>query len=169
MARLDPHSYNDDTQVATESLALSARVDFATRTLHAEATLRFKRPGEGQLVSRFVDFGGLATTDAVPLFILAPEMTVISLKQGQSVQIKVKVTRKPGDNNANPAIALTLPGLSGNINADLPGIPEKGVEVTIKILVAADTPVGKYSAVLTGKLGNDIQVAPAFAINVSPK
>jgi leukotriene-A4 hydrolase len=49
MARLDPHSYNDDTQVATESLALTARVDFTTRTLHAEATLVFASPGEGAL------------------------------------------------------------------------------------------------------------------------
>ncbi|HSK02237.1 MAG TPA: hypothetical protein VK932_13385, partial [Kofleriaceae bacterium] len=49
MARRDPHSYNDDTQVETESLALVARVDFATRTLHAEAELSFRAPGGGAL------------------------------------------------------------------------------------------------------------------------
>ncbi len=49
MARRDPHSYNDDTQVETEELALTARVDFATRTLVAEATLTFRRPGAGAL------------------------------------------------------------------------------------------------------------------------
>ncbi len=49
MPRLDPHSYNDDTQVETASLVLSARVDFATKTLHAEATLVFKHPGKGTL------------------------------------------------------------------------------------------------------------------------
>ena len=42
MARLDPHSYNDDTQAETESLAWTARVDFATRTLVAEAVLTFR-------------------------------------------------------------------------------------------------------------------------------
>lgn len=49
MARRDPHSYTDDTQVETESLALVARIDFTTRVLHAEATLAFKRPGSGAL------------------------------------------------------------------------------------------------------------------------
>jgi aminopeptidase N len=49
MARLDPHSYHDDTQVETEALALAARVDFATRTLHAEAELVFRAPGGGTL------------------------------------------------------------------------------------------------------------------------
>ncbi|MGH9884027.1 MAG: M1 family metallopeptidase [bacterium] len=49
MARRDPHSYADDTQVATESLALVARVDFAAHVLHAEATLAFAAPGGGAL------------------------------------------------------------------------------------------------------------------------
>ncbi|MDX2092478.1 MAG: M1 family metallopeptidase [Kofleriaceae bacterium] len=49
MARLDPHSYNDDSHAATESLAWTARVDFATRTLHAKAVLTFRAPGEGPL------------------------------------------------------------------------------------------------------------------------
>ncbi|HSS00556.1 MAG TPA: M1 family aminopeptidase, partial [Kofleriaceae bacterium] len=49
MARRDPHSYADDTQVATGSVALVARVDFAERVLHAEATLAFAAPGGGAL------------------------------------------------------------------------------------------------------------------------
>jgi leukotriene-A4 hydrolase len=49
MARLDPHSYSDDAQPATTSLALVARVDFAQQVLHAEATLSFARPGGGPL------------------------------------------------------------------------------------------------------------------------
>lgn len=47
--RRDPHSYNDDTQVETDSIALTARVDFAARVLHAEAELTFKQPGGGTL------------------------------------------------------------------------------------------------------------------------
>ena len=47
MARRDPHSFTDDTQAETEALELTARVDFASRTLHAEATLRLKQPGRG--------------------------------------------------------------------------------------------------------------------------
>ena len=49
MARLDPHSYNDDTQAETESLAWTARIDFTTRTLEAEATLAFRAASEGPL------------------------------------------------------------------------------------------------------------------------
>jgi leukotriene-A4 hydrolase len=49
MARRDPHSYADDTQVATATLALVARVDFAHEVLHGDATLTFERPGAGRL------------------------------------------------------------------------------------------------------------------------
>ena len=49
MARRDPHSYNDDTQVETESLHLAARVDFAAKTISAEVTLAFRAPGGGPL------------------------------------------------------------------------------------------------------------------------
>jgi len=49
MARRDPHSYNDDTQVETESLALVASIDFATKTITAEASLVFRAPGTGAL------------------------------------------------------------------------------------------------------------------------
>ena len=49
MARLDPHSYNDDTQPRARHLDWRARVDFSTRTLEAEATLELEAPGEGPL------------------------------------------------------------------------------------------------------------------------
>jgi len=49
MARLDPHSYCDDTQAQTESFSLAARVDFATRTIHADVTLTFRAPASGSL------------------------------------------------------------------------------------------------------------------------
>src|SRR5262245_465998 len=49
MARRDPHSYADDNQVATASLALAARVDFASEVLHGHATLEFASPVGGRL------------------------------------------------------------------------------------------------------------------------
>lgn len=49
MARRDPHSYTDDTQVETASVSLVARVDFAHEVLHAEVTLAFALPGGGAL------------------------------------------------------------------------------------------------------------------------
>lgn len=44
MARLDPHSYADDSQPRTAHFDWKARVDFATKTLVAEVTLRFDKP-----------------------------------------------------------------------------------------------------------------------------
>jgi leukotriene-A4 hydrolase len=66
MARLDPHSYCDDTQAQTESFALSARVDFATRVISGDVTLTFHAPASGRLdldsrdleIERIVDAGG---------------------------------------------------------------------------------------------------------------
>ena len=49
MARRDPHSYADDSQLQTASFALTARVDFATQTLAAEVVLTFREPGRGAL------------------------------------------------------------------------------------------------------------------------
>src|ERR1700704_1962493 len=49
MTRLDPHSYADDRQPQTESFALTARVDFATKTITAEVVLTFREPGRGSL------------------------------------------------------------------------------------------------------------------------
>lgn len=49
MARLDPHSYADDTQAETESFTLVARVDFTARTLDATVELRFRAPAQGTL------------------------------------------------------------------------------------------------------------------------
>ncbi len=47
--RRDPHSYNDDTQPATESIDIKLRVDFRARTLHGTAALTFATPGAGIL------------------------------------------------------------------------------------------------------------------------
>lgn len=47
MARTDPHSYADAAQGRTRSFAWKARVDFATRLLHAEVTLELAPPARG--------------------------------------------------------------------------------------------------------------------------
>jgi len=47
--RIDPHSYTDDRHAHVRSLAWEARMDFATRTLHASATLHFDEPSSGAL------------------------------------------------------------------------------------------------------------------------
>jgi aminopeptidase N len=69
MARRDPHSYNDDTQVETELLALTARVDFASKTFTAEAALTFRKPGGGtlDLDTRDLAIDAVVDQDAQPL------------------------------------------------------------------------------------------------------
>jgi len=49
MARLDPHSYCDDTQARTVSFDWAARVDFETRRLECVVTLTFGEPYAGTL------------------------------------------------------------------------------------------------------------------------
>ena len=103
MARLDPHSYADDTQVETASLALVARVDFASRTLHADATLTFRAPGGGRLdldtrdlaIVRVVDPGGRE----LPFVVHAPEpflgaRLAIELPDG-TASVRITYTTSP--------------------------------------------------------------------------
>ena len=83
MARLDPHSYNDDAQVETESLALSARVDFPTRTLHAEVELSFRAPGGGalDLDTRDLAIDGVTDQDGRALgFVLHPAEPILGAR-----------------------------------------------------------------------------------------
>lgn len=47
MARVDPHSYADDTQPRTKAFDWKATVDFQERILRAEVTLRFAAPAAG--------------------------------------------------------------------------------------------------------------------------
>ncbi len=68
MARLDPHSVADDTQVETAAFALVATVDFTSRTIHGDVTLTFRAPGSGTLdldtrdlaIESVVDAAGIA-------------------------------------------------------------------------------------------------------------
>jgi aminopeptidase N len=80
MARLDPHSYNDDTQPETESLTWKARVDFHTRRLHAEATLTLKEASAGplDLDTRDLDIRAVVDDQGKPLpFLLSPPEPIL--------------------------------------------------------------------------------------------
>ncbi len=81
MARLDPHSYADDAQPKVVSVRWKARVDFATRTLDASATLELDAPSpetpldldtRGLTVSAVTDDAGRSIA-----FALAPEEPVL--------------------------------------------------------------------------------------------
>jgi uncharacterized membrane protein len=108
--------------------------------------------------------------EVVPLFILTPEKTLVELAPGESASVKVSVTRKAGDNNANPAVGLEIRDLPPGVTAQTPPIPEKQGEVTIRISANGDAPPGQRSALLQGKIGEQpVQFAPAIKVVVKPK
>jgi hypothetical protein len=110
-----------------------------------------------------------SATDSVPLFTLSPEATRVEIQPGQRIELKVKAARKAGDNNANPAIALTLANLPAGVKAETPNIAEKQAEGTIKLFAPEDTKPGQSYALLTGKIGEASQPAPIILIVVKPK
>lgn len=64
MARLDPHSFTDDTHPATASFALAATIDFASHVIHGDVTLVFQAPGGGTLDLDTRDLAIEAVVDA---------------------------------------------------------------------------------------------------------
>ncbi len=103
MARLDPHSFNDDCQPQTGLLDWRARVDFATKQLDAEATLHFKEPaveGALDLDTRDLLIESVADlTGAVLQFVLhAPEqflgarLSICVPKGSQGVRIRYRTS-----------------------------------------------------------------------------
>jgi aminopeptidase N len=80
MARLDPHSYNDDTQPETETLIWKARVDFRTRRLHAEATLVLQEASAGplDLDTRELEIRSVVDAEGKPLpFLVSPPEPIL--------------------------------------------------------------------------------------------
>lgn len=70
MARPDPHSYADDAQPRTAGFDWKARVDFETRTIHANVTLRFAEPARGgplDLDTRALEIDEVAAEDGAAL------------------------------------------------------------------------------------------------------
>ncbi len=83
MARVDPHSYTDDQHPQVTSLSWEARVDFASRTLHATVTLHLATAGSGplDLDTRDLDVSSVVDAEgrAVP-FVLHPEEPVLGAR-----------------------------------------------------------------------------------------
>jgi len=94
MARLDPHSYADDTQPKVVSLDWEARVDFPSRTLEAAATLTLAaaaKVGPLDLDSRGLEITSISDDrgDAVPFTLAASEPILgarLSLSLGEGVR-----------------------------------------------------------------------------------
>jgi leukotriene-A4 hydrolase len=104
MTRLDPHSYSDDVQPETSSLALVARVDFAAQVLHAEATLAFARPGGGalDLDTRELAIDAVEALDGSALpFVLHPSEPVLGARLAielppDSAGVRIRYRTSPG-------------------------------------------------------------------------
>jgi len=84
MARPDPHSYADDAQPRTAHFDWKARVDFETRTLDAEVTLRFAAPARGgrlDLDTRALEIRTVVAIDGTPLpHVLEPADPVLGAR-----------------------------------------------------------------------------------------
>ena len=90
MARPDPHSHTDLTQPRQKHLVWKAEVDFAARTIHATATLRFDRGGAPvDLDSRGLAVESVTSVDGRPLaFELGPSEPILGER--------LRVTLAPG-------------------------------------------------------------------------
>lgn len=103
MARLDPHSFADDTQPETEELWLHARVDFETKVITGEVTLRFRSPGGGAIdldtrdltIDRVMNTNG----DDLPFVLHPPEPHLgarLSIQIGPpTAQIRIQYRTSP--------------------------------------------------------------------------
>ena len=103
MARRDPHSYNDDTQPETDSIALAARVDFAARVLHGDVTLALRTAGAGTLDLDTRDLAIDAVHDqagqALP-FVLHPPEPILGARlaielPGGSTAVRIRYRTSP--------------------------------------------------------------------------
>jgi len=95
MARRDPHSWCDDQQPKTRELRWRAKVDFATRTLDAEATLLFEAPASGTVD---LDSRELSIREAVD-------------ERGKAIPFQVE----PPDPILGSRIRLQLPERTGGV------------------------------------------------------
>lgn len=95
---------------------------------------------------------------------LAPDQRAISVKRGTSVMIKVTAVRQMGQ---NAPINLTVAGQPANVTPALQNIADKATEATITLNVAANAPLVKQNVIITGTMGNNVQVAPAITLTIT--
>lgn len=93
------------------------------------------------------------------------EQRAISVKKGTNVQVKVKVTRQMG---VNGQIALTAAGMPPNVAVPNVNVAQDATEAVLAINVAANAPEVTHNIIITGNLNNNLQVAPALTLTVTP-
>jgi aminopeptidase N len=96
MARLDPHSYHDSDQPPVEHLDWQARIDFATHTIHATATLRLHKPWEGflDLDTRDLHIESVTDDKALPIeFTLDPSEPILGSRLRLTLPAPTRVVK----------------------------------------------------------------------------
>ncbi|MFN3650332.1 MAG: PPC domain-containing protein [Armatimonadota bacterium] len=96
-------------------------------------------------------------------YALALENAAVTLKRGQSVEVKIRSTRQMGQ---NAQIAVTVAGQPGKVTPEAQPIPQDQNEAVLKITAAGDAPLGTVNLIISGNLSNNVQVAPALTLTV---
>lgn len=92
------------------------------------------------------------------------ESRTVTVKKGQSVEIKIKAIRQAG---ATQQIAITVAGQPANVNPAAQPIKANENEVILKITVANNAPAVTQNIIITGTLNNNVQVAPALTLTIT--
>jgi hypothetical protein len=105
----------------------------------------------------------LATVAPAAAYALSVEPREVTVKRGESVEIKITALRQM-DQNAQIVIAVA--GQPQNVNPEAAPIPEGQNEVVLKVNVAANAPLTRQSLIITGNLSNNVQTAPAVMLTI---
>ncbi|HEY4001806.1 MAG TPA: M1 family metallopeptidase [Candidatus Xenobia bacterium] len=89
MAKLDPHSYNDETQPVVQDFHWQANLDFKARRIEAEVTLNLARPGQGplDLDTRDLEILHVADGSGMLPFTLSPPDAILGSR------LRIELTR----------------------------------------------------------------------------
>ena len=94
------------------------------------------------------------------------EQKALTVKKGtQNVEIKVKATRLMGQTGQ---INITVAGQPANVAPVLANIAANTNEIVIKLNVAPNAPEVTQNLIISGNLSNNVQVAPALTLTITP-
>ncbi|HEU4752423.1 MAG TPA: hypothetical protein VFU47_04870, partial [Armatimonadota bacterium] len=97
-------------------------------------------------------------------FALDIEPRQVTVKKGQSVEIKIKAIRQMGQ---NAQIAIAVAGQPANVTPAAQPIAANQNEVVLKITAAGNAPVVTQNLIITGTMNNVAHVAPALTLTIT--
>jgi len=107
----------------------------------------------------------LPTATVMPqqAYALTLDQKEVTVKRGEKATVKVTAVRLMGQ---TAAINLTAAGQPANVTPALQNIDANATEATLTFAVAANAPIVKQNIIISGNMSNNVQVAPAFTINI---